>query len=269
MFTIVLPNTSEVWFCCDLRWAFVRENNIIFFENLRCELTKSIPFFFELFSTLWSSSVNSKYYWLLLVAVSEWVKNSISFAIIVRVIKHMATVSPSGWVWDLIVEETGRHASSPLFKSKPLQHVWFLTFTSKLGGSPFRVEIMHCICPRLSWVSIEFPAVLFFSSSPIRNFESFEHGAWISVETNVTHSLKQSWWVEVLRIQVHHNIWLFVELVCVDILHAHAYNNKLNLLDEAQTQQTRLILISNCQYKSVIELPEKSHDSLYVMVTTN
>jgi hypothetical protein len=34
--------------------------------------------------------------------------------------------------------------------------------------------------------------------------------------------------VEVLSIEMHHHIGLFVEFISVDILNAHAYNNKLN-----------------------------------------
>jgi hypothetical protein len=74
--------------------------------------------------------------------------------------------------------------------------------------------------------------------------------------------------VEVLSIQVHHDVWLFVEFVSVDILHAHAYNNKLNLLKGGRALQTRLILIHDCQYESVIELPKPSRIPWPVLVTT-
>ena len=72
--------------------------------------------------------------------------------------------------------------------------------------------------------------MLFFSGGPVWNFETFENSAWVSVETHITYTLKKSRGMEILSVQMHHDVWLLVELVGVDILHAHAYNNKLNQL---------------------------------------
>ena len=90
------------------------------------------------------------------------------------------------------------------------------------------MEIVHSVGPGLSGVSVELPSVLFFGSCPVRYLETLEHGAWVSVETNITNTFEEGGRVEVLSIEMHHHIGLFVEFISVDILNAHAYNNKLN-----------------------------------------
>lgn len=114
----------------------MRENDIILLENLWGEFTKSIPLFFELITSLGSGSVDAENNWLLLVAVSEGVKNSVTLALVVLVIEHVAAVSPSCGVGDFVVEKSARHTSSPLFKSKPLENVWLLSLSNELHRSP-------------------------------------------------------------------------------------------------------------------------------------
>jgi len=84
------------------------------------------------------------------------------------------------------------------------------------------VEIVHSVGPGLSGVSVELPSVLFFGSCPVRYLETLEHGAWVSVETNITNTFEEGGRVEVLSIKMHHHIGLFVEFISVDILNAHA-----------------------------------------------
>ena len=90
------------------------------------------------------------------------------------------------------------------------------------------MEIVHSIGPCLSRVGVELPSVFFFGSCPVGYFETLEHCAWVSVETNITNTFEEGGWVEVLSIEMHHHIGFFVEFISVDILNAHAYNNKLN-----------------------------------------
>lgn len=69
--------------------------------------------------------------------------------------------------------------------------------------------------------------MLFFSSSPVWNFEALEHGTWVSVETNITYTLKKSCWVEVLSVKMHHDVGFLVEFVTVNILDTHACFSRL------------------------------------------
>ena len=87
------------------------------------------------------------------------------------------------------------------------------------------MHIVHCVIPGSARVLINFPAVMLFSSSPFWNFETLEDCARLSVETNITNAFKKSSWMEVLSIQMEHNIRFLVEFVVVDILNAHTYNN--------------------------------------------
>ena len=106
MFTIVLPYTSEVGFVGKLGWHFVWELDVVLLKDFWSKFTKVVPFSLELFTTLGSGGVNTEDDWLFLISVSEGVENSVTLAIIVLVIEHVATVSPSGWLWDFVVEKS-------------------------------------------------------------------------------------------------------------------------------------------------------------------
>jgi len=67
-------------------------------------------------------------------------------------------------------------------------------------------------------VEVHFPPVLFFRGGPVGNLEAFEDGTGLSVETDVTDALEQSIRVEVLGVDVVHNVGLLVEFVAIDIL---------------------------------------------------
>ena len=77
------------------------------------------------------------------------------------------------------------------------------------------MEISHGVIPGLSGVGIDLPAVSLLSGGPVWDSVSFENGSWLSVESNFSDSLKQGVGVEVLSINVVHEVWLFVELVHV------------------------------------------------------
>jgi len=60
---------------------------------------------------------------------------------------------------------------------------------------------MHSILPGGSGVGIILPTVVLLSSSPVGNSESLENGTGLSVESDVTDTLKHSVGVEVLGVQ--------------------------------------------------------------------
>jgi hypothetical protein len=150
----------------------------------------------------------------------KWPQKTITFLVIIGVVQHVATVSPSGWGGNFVVEESGWHTLSPLLHTEPLKNVWFKTFTRELNGCPFWVHIVHSILPSLSRVGIKLPACVLLWGCPVWNAETFEHGAWVSVESNITDSFKHSGRVEVLSINVHHDVRLLVEFVAIDVLNA-------------------------------------------------
>ena len=106
MLAVVLPDTSEVWLVRDLWRNFVWEDDIVLFKNLWCKFAKSIPLLLELLTAFSCSCINAEDYWLLLIAMSKGVENSVSFAFVIGIVEHVTTVSPSSWVGNFIVEES-------------------------------------------------------------------------------------------------------------------------------------------------------------------
>lgn len=105
--------------------------------------SNSIVFSLESLSSCFGCSVNSEGNLLVLASMSERVK---SFVSIIKV----TSVSMPPWLWDLIVEESRRHALSKLFESEPFDYVWFLSLTKELHRGPLRVELVHGVVPSLS-----------------------------------------------------------------------------------------------------------------------
>tara|TARA_B110000285_G_C14689794_1_gene408532 strand:- start:126 stop:323 length:198 start_codon:yes stop_codon:yes gene_type:complete len=58
---------------------------------------------------------------------------------------------------------------------------------------------------------------------PVWDLESLEQGSWSSVEADISYSLKDSFWMEVLGKNVVHDIWFLVELVHVEVLNSNTY----------------------------------------------
>ena len=85
------------------------------------------------------------------------------------------------------------------------------------------MEIMHSVIPSSAGVAINFPSMSLFSLGPVRNSESLEQGTGLSVESDITNTLEESGRVEVLSVQVMHDVRLLVELVAIDILDAETY----------------------------------------------
>ena len=98
MLTVVLPHSTEVRLLGKGKLVLVGVNHILLGDELRSDLTHSVPLLLEFFSTLSCCGVDAEDEILLLVSMYEGVK------IFFRVIK-MATVSEPGGIWNLIVEQ--------------------------------------------------------------------------------------------------------------------------------------------------------------------
>jgi hypothetical protein len=120
----------------------------------------------------------------------------------------------------LIVEKSGSKSVSKLFPTEPLKRIGLLTVSHELHGSPFGLKVVHGIFPSGTRVSISFPSVLCRCFGPVGDSEPFEESTGLSVETDVTHTLEKSGGVEVLSVQVVHDIWFLVEFVVVYVLDA-------------------------------------------------
>jgi len=152
------------------------------------------------------------------------VENLVSLGIRLVVLEHVATMAVPSRLGLLVVEKSGGESLSELLVSEPLKGVRLLAgFTLELHGSPLGVEIVHGVVPGSSGVGIVFPAVVLLGSSPVGDFESLEEGTGLSVESDVTDTLEHGVGVEVLGVQVMHDIRLLVEFVAVYVLNAEAY----------------------------------------------
>ena len=135
----------------------------------------------------------------------------------------MSAVSVPGRLWDLVEEEARAEALAPLFDTEPLEDVGLLAFAYEGSRCPLGPHVLHSVVPGCPRVDIEIPAVFLLRCCPVRHCEAFEKSTGLPVESNVTNALQKSARVEILRIDVVHNVGLFVELVVVNILHPHAY----------------------------------------------
>ena len=82
------------------------------------------------------------------------------------------------------------------------------------------MEIVEGVLPSLSGVGINLPAVLLVSSGPVRNLKALEESPVSSVEGNLSYTLRQSFRVEILSINVVHIIRLLMELVYVEVFNS-------------------------------------------------
>jgi hypothetical protein len=67
--------------------------------------------------------------------------------------------------------------------------------------------------------------VLLSGGRPVGNLESLEHGTGLSVETDITDTLEEGVGMEVLSVDVMHNVGFLVELIGIDVLNTETYNN--------------------------------------------
>jgi len=76
---------------------------------------------------------------------------------------------------------------------------------------------LHGIVPCLSGVGINLPAVHLVSLGPLWHLEALIEGSSFSIEMYISDSLKKGFRMEVLSVDVVHEIWLLVELVVIEI----------------------------------------------------
>ena len=202
----------------------VRELEVLHLDDFRSQFGESFVLSAESSSAFFSGGIHTEHNLGLLVGVGERVEFLLSLSFGLVVLEHVTSMSVPSRLGLLVVEESGRESFSELLVSEPLERVGFLTrFSLELHGSPFGVEVVHGVVPGSSGVGIIFPAVVLLGGGPVGNSESLENGTGLSVESNVTDALEHGVGVEVLGVQVMHDIRLLVEFVGVNVLNAEAY----------------------------------------------
>lgn len=223
MITVVLPDTSEMRFVDSNGIEFVRELHVLHLDDLRSELRKGLVLSAESCSSFFGSGIHSEVNLGLLVGVGERVECLLFFGFRVGVCEHVTTVSVPSRLWLLVVEKSGGESFSELLVSEPLERVRLLTtFSLELHRSPFGVEVVHSVVPGSSGIGIIFPPILLLSGSPVRDFETLEECAGLSVESDITDTLKHGVGVEILSVQMVHDIRFLVEFVAVYVLNTEA-----------------------------------------------
>jgi len=91
---------------------------------------------------------------------------------------------------DFVEEKTGAETASELLESEPLEHIWLLTFSNELHGSPLRMEVVHGVFPCVSRVLIILPTVLFLSGCPVWDFKALEQSTGLTVHADIAYALK-------------------------------------------------------------------------------
>lgn len=74
MFSVVLPDSSEVRLVTQVSLVLMWVNNVVLRQEFWYDFASSIPLLFELFSSFLGGSVKSKDQWLFLISMSERVK---------------------------------------------------------------------------------------------------------------------------------------------------------------------------------------------------
>ena len=192
------------------------ECKIFFPDDLWSEGVESIKLSLELSSSFLGGGVNTENNLLVLIGMGEWVE------VLLWVIE-MTVVSQPGWVWHLIVEKSWGSSFTELLKSEPFNNVWFLSLSPELHWSPFSTQVSHGIIPGLSRVGINLPSVSLFRGGPVWNLETLEESSRSSVERNISYSLEKGGRMEILGIDMMHNIWLLMEFVAIEILNSNTY----------------------------------------------
>jgi hypothetical protein len=201
----------------------VGEDHVFLLHDLGSELTKDFVFGLEGSTALGSGSIHTENDLLVLVCVGERVEYAVSLFITVGVLEEVTTVSPPEGLRLLVVEKSATESVTPLFPAEPLERVGFLTVTHELHRGPFGMKVVHGVIPGLTRVGVGFPAVLSGCAGPVGDGESLEESTGLSVEADITHALEESGGVEVLSVQVMHDIWLLVEFVMVCVLNTETY----------------------------------------------
>jgi hypothetical protein len=78
--------------------------------------------------------------------------------------------------------------------------------------------------------------------SPIWYSETLEESSWSSVEVNISNSFKESFWMEVLGIDVVLNVWFFEEFIHIEVFNSDTYIILILKLGKAKMVSTYLLL---------------------------
>jgi len=92
-----------------------------------------------------------------------------------------------------------------------------------LHWGPLGVKLVHGVVPSLSGVSIDLPAFSNIGSGPVWDLEALEDSSWSSVEGNISDSLQDSVWMEVLGEDVVHDVRFLMELLHVEVFNSNTY----------------------------------------------
>ena len=65
--------------------------------------------------------------------------------------------------------------------------------------------------------------MLLLSGGPVRNLEALEDSTRVSVEADITDTLKEALRVEVLSVDVVLNVRLLVEFIAIEVLNSNTY----------------------------------------------
>ena len=220
--TVKLPHALEVRLVWESGRHLMGHNDVFLLEDLGGEVAKSLVLLLKGCGAFRGPRVHAKEDILILVGVSEGVEYAIALSFRILTEK-MALVASPAHLRHFVVEHAGTVASKPVLSSEPLKRVGLLTFTSERYWGPFSLKIVHGVAPGLARVSIDVPTIHVLVLGPVGNAEALEDGPGSAIEGDITDTLKQGLWVEVLGIHVMHNIGLLVELVAIDILDAQSY----------------------------------------------
>jgi hypothetical protein len=219
----VLPNTLKVGLVGYEGGHLVGVDEVLFLHQLGSHFAKGVVFSFKLFAAFFSSRINAKNELGFQIGVGETVQLFESFLLVVGVFEKMAASSPPGRLGNFVIEETGWETLADEFNTEKLKGVWCLTVAASLHRGPLLSHVLHGVLPSLSGVYVDLPAVLLLWASPVGNGETFEDSAGQAVEPYITDALKQGLGVEVLLVDVIHDVRILMELVDIDVLNAEAY----------------------------------------------
>lgn len=210
------PHSLEVSLSWDILLHFMGIDDQLLLHELWHEFSESVVIFFESLSSFLGGGVSSEVQLLILISMSERVEGPLW-------VVQVTSVSVPPWVGNLVVEESGRVASSELLKSEPLEWVWLLSLTEEMLRSVLGLEVSHGVVPGLSGVSIELPSVHLLGGCPVGHLEALEQGSGSSVEADIPDSFVERVGMEVLSIDVVHDVGFLVELLVIEVLDPDSY----------------------------------------------
>jgi len=218
---VVLPDALEVGLVWEASGHLVGHDHVLLLDDLGSKLAKSLVLASESLLALRCAGVHAEQDVGVLVGVGEREESAFASGLIV-VLEKVTLVDLPGHHGGLVVEEAGTEAAHEVLEAEPLERVRILTLTTELLGGPLSLNIVHGVHPGLTRVSIHIPAVLVLVLSPVGDAETLEDGTGTAVEADVTDALKEGLGMEILSVDVMHDIRLLVELVAVHILDAKA-----------------------------------------------